>query len=96
MVGEILLLNFHDICNSAVKYKYILVVVCASVVIQNVRSWNAQRVGALLLFGLLLGASGRGVYSLVGSFRSRGAPEEIGEAFLEAAIPEPTPENLQK
>jgi hypothetical protein len=58
-----------------------------------VRSWNAQRVGALLLFGLLLGASGRGVYSLVGS---RGAQEKIGEAYLEAAIPEPTAENFKK
>ena len=60
------------------------------------RSWNAQRVGALLLFGLLLGASGRGVYSIVGSFRNRGVEQKIGEAFLEAAIPEPTPENFQK
>lgn len=60
------------------------------------RSWNAQRVGALVLFGLLLGASGRGLYSTVGSLRSRGAEQKIGEAFLEAAIPEPTPENLQK
>ncbi|KAG0583886.1 hypothetical protein KC19_3G168900 [Ceratodon purpureus] len=63
---------------------------------KDVRSWNAQRLGALLLFGLLLGASGGGVYSIVGSIRNRGAAEKIGETFLEAAIPEPTPENLQK
>jgi len=61
-----------------------------------VRNWNAQLVGALMLFGLLLGASARGVYSTVRMFRNRGAGQQIADAYLEAVIPEPNEENLRK
>jgi len=61
-----------------------------------VRSWNAQRVGALVLYGLLLGASARGVYSTVEMFRNRGVQQQIADAYFEAVIPEPNENNLQK
>lgn len=60
------------------------------------RSWNAQRVGAFVLFGVLFGLSARGLYSTVGLLRAREAPEQIGQAYLDALIPEPNEKNLQK
>lgn len=60
------------------------------------RSWNAQRVGALVLYGLLVGASARGLYSTVAMVRNRGAQQQIADAYFEAVIPEPTEKNLQK
>lgn len=60
------------------------------------RSWNAQRVGAFVLFGVLFGLSARGLYSTVGLLRSREVPEQIGATFLDTLIPEPNEQNLQK
>lgn len=64
--------------------------------IQDVKKWNARRIGALVLYGLLVGASVRGVYSTVRNFRLDQTEEKLGEAYLEAVIPEPTKENLEK
>lgn len=63
---------------------------------KDVRSWNARRIGAFILYGLLVGASVRGAYSTVRSVGSRGAKETIAEAYFESTIPEPTEKNLRK
>lgn len=63
--------------------------------IQDVKKWNARRVGALILYGLLVGASVRGVHSTLRNFRLGQTEQKLGEAYMEAVIPEPTEKNLE-
>jgi hypothetical protein len=64
---------------------------------KDIKLWDAQRAGAMVLYALLLGASVRGGYNLVTTPHvSKATARKLAEDYMESIIPEPTERNLRK
>ncbi|KAJ7563243.1 hypothetical protein O6H91_03G102400 [Diphasiastrum complanatum] len=64
---------------------------------KNVKQWDARRLGALLLYILLVVASIRGAYmSVITPRLTKNKVNKLANMYMEAIIPEPTAQNLRK
>ncbi|KAL8152458.1 hypothetical protein V2J09_010218 [Rumex salicifolius] len=63
---------------------------------KDVKSWDPKRVGALVLYLIVVTVSCRKIYGAIEAPRIAREKEELTEAYMEALIPEPTPANLRK
>ena len=63
---------------------------------QDVKNWEAKRIGVLILYALVMVASSRGIYKAIQAPVINRERRELAEAYMEALIPEPTPTNVRK
>ncbi|KAL9227066.1 hypothetical protein vseg_002803 [Gypsophila vaccaria] len=63
---------------------------------KDVRSWEPKRIGALLLYIIVVTVSSRKIYAVCRAPRIAQEKQELTDAFMEALIPEPTPTNVRQ
>lgn len=63
---------------------------------QNVKEWEPKRIGALVLYIIIITISCRRVYVAITTHIDRQNKKELTEAYMEALIPEPSPANLRR
>ena len=63
---------------------------------QDLKNWEAKRIGALILYTFIVIISFRGIYLAFQAPRLDQQRKEVTEAYMEALIPEPSPSNIRK
>lgn len=63
---------------------------------QDVRNWDGRRVAALAIYAFAVLFSCQRVYVAIQAPRIERERRELTESFMEALIPEPSPENIEK
>ncbi|KAK9699388.1 hypothetical protein RND81_08G170600 [Saponaria officinalis] len=62
---------------------------------KDIKSWEPKRIGALLLYIIIVIVSSRKIIAACQAPRIAKEKQELTEAFMEALIPEPTPTNIK-
>lgn len=63
---------------------------------QDIKYWDGRRVAALMIYAFALLFSCQRVYVAVQAPRIERERRELTESFMEALIPEPSPDNIDK
>ncbi|KAH0454294.1 hypothetical protein IEQ34_016218 [Dendrobium chrysotoxum] len=63
---------------------------------KEVNKWEPKRIGAFILYSIIITISCRRIYANFTSYAYRQSRKDLTEAFMEALIPEPTPANVKK
>lgn len=63
---------------------------------QDIKNWDSRRLGALLLYVVVLVVSCQSVFKAVRAPIIEREKRELAEAYMDALIPEPTPTNVKK
>lgn len=63
---------------------------------KDIKSWEPKRIGALLLYLIVVVASYQKIYAAIQAPRVAREKKELTDAYMEALIPEPTPSNIRK
>ncbi|RWV81281.1 hypothetical protein GW17_00057314 [Ensete ventricosum] len=63
---------------------------------KDLRKWEPRRIGALILYIIVVSISSRKFYVALTSQINRQSKRELTEAYMEALIPEPSPANVRR
>jgi len=63
---------------------------------QDIEKWEPKRVGALILYIIIVTISYQRVYVAITTHIDRQGRKELTEAYMEALIPEPSPANIRR
>ncbi|XP_073303166.1 ATP-dependent zinc metalloprotease FTSH 12, chloroplastic [Primulina huaijiensis] len=63
---------------------------------KDIKNWEPERVGVLVLYIFVVVLSCRGAYSMIRASIVQRERKELAEAYMEALIPEPTPTNVRQ
>ncbi|KAI4323236.1 hypothetical protein L6164_022858 [Bauhinia variegata] len=63
---------------------------------KDIKKWEPQRIGALILYIFVVAFSCRGIYVAVQAPLLNRQKKELTEAYMEALIPEPSPSNIKR
>ncbi|KAJ1404696.1 P-loop containing nucleoside triphosphate hydrolase, partial [Sesbania bispinosa] len=63
---------------------------------KNLKNWEPKRIGALVLYILVVAFACRGVYVAIQAPYLNRQRKELTEAYMEALIPEPSPSNIRR
>lgn len=64
--------------------------------VQDLKNWEVKRIGVLMLYILVTVISCQGIYKAIRAPLIDRERRELGEAYMEALIPEPSPTNVRK
>ncbi|KAK8961458.1 hypothetical protein KSP40_PGU018069 [Platanthera guangdongensis] len=62
----------------------------------ELNKWEPKRIGAFILYSIIITISCQKVYVACTSYAYRQSRKELTEAYMEALIPDPTPANVKK
>ncbi|ONK74835.1 uncharacterized protein A4U43_C03F10620 [Asparagus officinalis] len=63
---------------------------------KDVEKWDPRRIGALILYIIIVTISCQRVYMAISTHINRQSRKELTEAYMEALIPEPSPANVRR
>ncbi|KAJ7948980.1 ATP-dependent zinc metalloprotease FTSH 12, chloroplastic [Quillaja saponaria] len=63
---------------------------------KDLKKWEPQRIGALILYIFVMAVSCRGIFKAIQAPFLHRQRKELTEAYMEALIPEPSPSNIRR